>query len=205
MRSDDLHRRSIRLRGRDYTFPDRYFVTICATYRKCILGRIHDGTMRESQLGSLVRACWMEIPHHFANVELDAFVVMPNHVHGLILLHKRPEVVGKTNAPIERGHDISCPYKSPSDKNRVRTEAFGKPVASSLATVVRTFKAAVTREARRRFGKPQMEVWQRDYFERVVRDDHEYADACRYICENPLRWETDTENPESKAKQKTNL
>jgi REP element-mobilizing transposase RayT len=142
----------------------------------------------------------MEIPLHFANVELDVFAVMPNHVHGLILLQRERGLSGKTNTPIERGHDVSCPCKSPSEQNEERREAFGKPVTASLATIIRTFKAAVTREARRMFGKPQMEVWQRNYFERVVRDDREYADTCRYIHENPLRWEIDSENPQAQQR-----
>jgi REP-associated tyrosine transposase len=169
------------------------------------LGRTHEGTMKENRLGRIVRACWMEIPHHFTNVELDAFVVMPNHVHGLIHLKRMLEIPRERNTTTEKGHDVSCPCKSPSEQNNRRKEAFGKPVVASLATIVRTFKAAVTREARRMLGRPQMEVWQRNYFERVVRDDHEYADTHRYIRENPLRWETDVENPESSTAQEKNL
>jgi hypothetical protein len=124
MASADLHRRSIRLSGRDYAFPGRYFVTICAAGRKWFLGRIDKGAMKENELGLLVRACWTQIPYHFANVELDAFLVMPNHIHGLILLHKRPEMPGKGNAPIQGGHDVSCPYKFTPDQSGGGKEAF---------------------------------------------------------------------------------
>ena len=115
----------------------------------------------------------MEVPVHFANVELDAFVVMPNHVHGMIHLKRR----------ISDGQGCQ--------------EQFGKPVGFSIATILRTFKAAVTRDARRILGKPGIEVWQRNYYERVVRDGKEYADTYRYICENPLRWDADKENPKT--------
>src|SRR5882672_12162942 len=89
MYEDLRSRRSIRLKGRDYSWPGTYFVTICTEERKCILGRIEDGVMRENVLGRLARTLWMEIPRQFASVELDAFVVMPSHVHGLIHLHRR--------------------------------------------------------------------------------------------------------------------
>ena len=84
MAAKNFHRRSIRFKGRDYTAPGIYFVTICSADGSNIFGRVNDGTVVENRLGQLVRARWLEIPRHFANVELDAFVVMPNHVHGLI-------------------------------------------------------------------------------------------------------------------------
>ena len=118
MASANLHRRSIRLPGRDYAFSDRYFVTICAAGRKCILGRIDKGAMKENELGLLVRACWMQIPHHFANVEPDAFLVMPNHIHGLILLHKMPEMPGKGNARAKEG----TIYRAPTNSRQTKAE-----------------------------------------------------------------------------------
>jgi REP element-mobilizing transposase RayT len=194
---ENLHRRSIRLQGRDYSFPDRYFVTICTAGRKNILGRVLEGTMEENKLGQIARACWMEIPRHFANAELDAFVVMPNHVHGLICLKRALNI---------RGHDVSCPYK-PSPVAAMKTaetkevrgvsgEAFQKPARNSLPTIVRTYKAAVSRNARRVFHRSEWEIWQRNYYERVIRDDEEYKAAYRYVLENPLRWESDKENLE---------
>jgi len=179
MAAKNFHRRSIRFKGRDYTAPGIYFVTICSADGSNIFGRVNDGTVVENRLGQLVRARWLEIPRHFANVELDAFVVMPNHVHGLIHLRK-------TGAPA-----VDRFAASPSKE---RQEEFRKPVPTSLATVVRTFKAAVTRDARRILSKPGKALWQRSYYERVVRDGKEYADTYRYICENPMRWDADMEN-----------
>ena len=80
------HRRSIRLRGYDYTQPGAYFITICTRQRAPLFGRVVDGKMALNAWGRIVWACWREIPHHFPHVELDAFVVMPNHVHGVIFI-----------------------------------------------------------------------------------------------------------------------
>jgi putative transposase len=80
------HRRSIRLRGYDYAQEGEYFVTICTFERECVLGEIKDGTMRLSSSGEIAKQCWDEIPRHFENVELGEFVIMPNHLHGVILL-----------------------------------------------------------------------------------------------------------------------
>jgi REP element-mobilizing transposase RayT len=178
-RAGALHMKSIRLKGRDYTFPGAYFVTICFADRKNVFGQVNAGKAEENQLGQLVRARWLEIPQHFAKVELDVFVVMPNHMHALIHL-------GGTRAGADQD----------------RREEFGKPVAASLPTIVRTFKAAVTRDARLVFENSILEIWQKNYYERVVRDDKEYADTYRYICENPLRWEMDEENLESTNRER---
>ena len=136
------HRKSIRLKGRDYTWPGTYFLTICTIARKPILGRIQDGVMYENQLGRLAKTRWMEIPIHFANVALDAFIVMPNHVHGMIHLHRRV----------------------PANEESRKLSEFGKPQSASIATIVGTFKAAVTRDARRMLAKPAIEIWQRNYY-----------------------------------------
>jgi putative transposase len=167
------HRRSIRLPGRDYSWPDTYFVTICTTKRKPILGRFENGAMRENVLGRLVRAHWMAIPREFASVELDAFTVMPNHVHGLIRLHRRVT----------------------ADEPQYKPAQFAKPHTASISWIVRAFKARVTREARQVLRRSEMTVWQRNYFERVVRSGQEYKEVYRYILENPKNWDQDEENP----------
>ena len=171
------HRRSIRLTGRDYSWPGTYFVTICAAERKCLLGRIEKGEMQENMLGRLVRTHWMEIPSDFPSVELDAFVVMPNHVHGMIHLHRRVAA-----------NEEQCTFAE-----------FGKPQTGSIGWLVRSFKARVTREARQALQRPSLTVWQRNYFERVVRSGKEYEDVYRHICNNPRNWDHDWENLAAKA------
>ncbi len=167
-----LHRRSIRIRGADYTEPGGYFITICAAERQSVFGRVRDGRVILTKLGAIARRCWFNIPDHFPNASMKEFVVMPNHVHGII-------AVG-----------VGARYIVPSDREDRTPEQFQKPVRGSIPTIVRTFKAEVTREARRALGLKGMDIWQRNYFKRVLRNGQEYADASRYIVENPRRWET---------------
>ncbi len=169
------HRRSIRLPGRDYSWPGTYFVTICTAERKSLLGRIENGAMRENVLGRLVQTHWMAIPREFASVELDAFTVMPNHLHGLIHLLRRVT----------------------ADEPQYKPAQFAKPQTASISWIVRAFKARVTREARQVLNRAELKVWQRNYFERVVRSDQEYKEVYRYICENPKNWDRNEENPQA--------
>jgi|HubBroStandDraft_6_1064221.scaffolds.fasta_scaffold119782_3 putative transposase len=172
------HRRSIRLKGRDYSWPGTYFVTICTAQRKSLLGRVEDGVMRENVLGRLVRAHWMQLPREFACIELDVFIVMPNHIHGMISLHRQVSAADPQHKPAE----------------------FAKPQTGSISWIVRTFKARATREARLLLNRPELNVWQRNYFDRVVRNGKEYEDAYRYISENPRNWNQDEENLSAKPR-----
>jgi len=178
-RREKLHpgHHSIRLKEYDYSAAGFYFVTICASERKCVLGAFHEGQIELSVLGETVRECWLAIPLHFAKVKLHEFVIMPNHLHGIVEI----VAVGAQHAAPLLGKD--------SD---VRNPAFVKH--GSLGATVRSFKAAVTRKARRELGW-NGDVWQRNYFERVLRHGKEIADAGRYIAENPMMWELDQENP----------
>ena len=173
--------RSIRLKGRDYSAPAIYFVTICVEERCCVFGEIKENQMEVSGLGSIVRETWNAIPRHFAQVNLHDFVIMPNHVHGLIEI------------ACQAGAQHAAPLQQTSHAN------LGSPAvkAGSLSAIVRSFKAAVTLRARKELGWSG-EIWQRNYFERVVRDGQEFSDASRYIAENPLMWELDKENPQPK-------
>jgi putative transposase len=107
---------------------------------------------------------------------------MPNHLHGII------------------GLTVGARYIVPLDRRARTPEKFQKPVKSSIPTIVRTFKAAVARRARKELETGSSDIWQRNYFERVLRGGKEYADASRYILENPVRWEWDKENPERRIK-----
>ena len=173
--SQDLPaRHSIRLKAFDYWQAGVYFVTICTNQRRCLFGEIRDGIMHFSALGRMVRECWLEIPLHFPGLELGPYVVMPNHMHGILVFHKRAR------------HAVPLRDTAP------RFEAFGKPVRGSLPTVIRSFKAAVSEGIR---GTPALRVWQRNYYERVLQTGDEFQQASRYIWENPRNWEIDEDNP----------
>jgi REP element-mobilizing transposase RayT len=177
----ELHRRSIRLPGADYAEAGAYFVTICAAERREIFGSIENGLVLLSELGKIVRGCLVQIPNHFANATVKEFVVMPNHLHAIIAL------------------GVGARYIVPFDQRARTLEEFQKPVKGSIPTTVRAFKAAVTRQAGKELGWSGREIWQRNYFERVIRDGKEFGDASRYVAENPMRWEWDAENPRCKS------
>ena len=172
--SDRSRRRSIRLRGLDYSNPGCYFITICAFHMRCIFGSIRNARQVLSPLGGIVRRCWLEVPYHFPNVDIDAFVIMPNHLHGILVIKER----ARRAVPL-----------------RDNSEAFQHPVIGSIPTIVRSFKAAVTKMVRDKSGDHAIEVWQSNYFERVLRDGDEFSKASRYIHENPSRWRRDIDNP----------
>jgi putative transposase len=168
-------RRSIRLRGYDYTQAGAYFVTVCAYQRQCLFGAAIEGQMALNDMGRTAQACWDEIPAHFPHVELDTFVVMPNHVHGIIVV-------------TDTGRGTAC--RAPT------AESFGKPVPGSLSSIVRSFKSAVTRWIKQWRATPRQPVWQRNYFEHIVRNESTLDRIRDYIETNPARWALDRENPQ---------
>jgi len=179
--NEERKRRSIRLPGADYSDPGGYSLTICSAGRKNTFGKIRDGKTELSPLGEIVQECWVAIPQHFASAEIKEFVVMPNHLHGIVVLH------------------VGARYIVPSDRMARQTESFQSPTKGTIPTIVRAFKAAVTRIAREQTGFSGGEIWQRNYFEHVLRNGQEYADASRYILENPKKWEWDKQNLARKA------
>jgi REP element-mobilizing transposase RayT len=127
---------------------------------------------------------------HFAHVRPDAFVVMPNHIHGVFMFTDHPD---ETNRPLV-GARHAVPLPNPDGRT---AEAFGAPVRGSLPTVVRSFKSAVTRQVNRMRGTPGASVWQRNYYEHIIRDEGALAAVREYICRNPEAWGRDCENPET--------
>jgi putative transposase len=174
------HRRSIRLEGYDYAQPGAYFITICTQDRVCLFGDIVDGVMRLNQTGEIVRQCWMAIPEHFPHAMLDEFVVMPNHVHGIIVVGEMPNV-GAT-------HASPLPLAPP----RVRPHG---PHRQSVGSIVGSFKSAATRRMNEYRGTSGTTVWQRNYYEHIIRTEDSLDRIRRYIAENPARWAVDRENP----------
>ncbi|MEL6248944.1 MAG: transposase [Cyanobacteria bacterium J06627_15] len=165
-------RRSIRLKGYDYASSDVYFVTICAYERRCIFGDIWNRRTVTNVLGEIATDCWREIPAHFPHIRTDEFVVMPNHVHGLLVLDDK--------------------LWQNSEKPEYIAE-FGKAVPGSIPTVIRTYKAAVTRQIRE-IQACRVRVWQRGYHERIVRNDNALHRVRRYILNNPMMWNRDRLN-----------
>jgi putative transposase len=170
------HRRSIRIKDYDYTQAGMYFVTIVTHNREHLFGEIQDGEMHLSQLGRITNGSWARIAQNSPRVQLDEFIIMPNHVHGILVIGDDP------SDAVSRGET---------------REQFGKPVAGSLPSIVRSFKSVVTRlinDKRRTQGAP---VWQRNYYEHIIRNQDELERVRAYIAGNPACWTTDQENPQN--------
>ena len=177
------HRRALRLKGYDCTLPGAYFVTICTQNRECLLGEIVDGEMHPNEAGRMVQAIWNELPNHYTGVQVDAFVVMPNHIHGIIVL-------SPMNLSVEAG-PCACP-----DPGHPQ----GVAPTLSLPDVVHRFKSLTTARYRHgvaRGGWPAFDrrLWQRNYYEHVIRNERDMDRIREYILNNPLRWAEDENNP----------
>lgn len=176
----DHHRRSIRLDGYDYAESGAYFVTICTQDHLCLFGEIVDGDMRANALGRIVQETWQDLPDHYPRVELDAFVVMPNHVHMIVILTQDPHPVGAGFKPaLAHG-----PGTTPDVPKR-----YG---LAEITRAFKTFSARQINKCRRVQGIP---VWQRNYYEHIIRNERALNYIRRYIVENPQRWAQDRENP----------
>ena len=189
------HRRSIRLQGYDYTQNGAYFVTICAHERRHLFGNVVDGNMRVNDWGVFVRSCWDEIPAHHPYIELDAFVVMPNHMHGVIVIAGDNGVMIDTTGDDRRGMIDTTGddrrgmiYHAPTDIKR----EFSKPIAHSLSSIVGTFKAAVTRHIKRQPNAPDHPIWQRNYYEHIIRSEESLNTIRSYVATNPTKWVEDS-------------
>ena len=180
-------RQSTRLRGYDYASAGAYFVTICAHERRCLFGEIVDGAMSVSALGQIVEACWVSIPTHFPSTTLDDFVVMPNHVHGIIVL-------GDTDTP-PVGAQHAAPAMPDAPEDAGSAHRINVP-AGSLGAIVRSFKAAATKRINDLRRSPGESVWQRNYYDHIIPDQEGLMRVRAYIANNPARWAFDAENPD---------
>ncbi len=152
------HRRSIRLPNYDYSRPGGYFVTIVTFQRACLFGNIVNEVMVLSNLGLAAKQQWEKLPKRFPNVELSTFVVMPNHVHGIIVLDGR----GTASRPL---------FIIILASRRAPTERFGKPTPGSIPTIVRSYKSAVSYRINLLRGAKDVPVWQRNYYEHIIRSE----------------------------------
>ncbi|HEX8992172.1 MAG TPA: transposase [Anaerolineales bacterium] len=181
---DTLHRRSIRLPGYDYGKAGAYFVTMVTAGRQCLFGQIVDGEMQLGALGQIARQQWLRLLARFVCLELGTFVVMPNHVHGILIIHDHRG--GTAGELVE--NDVEIP-------RRARTERFGKPVPHSIPTIIRSYKSAVAYRIHLVRGAAETVVWQRNYYEHIIRDPREWERIHLYIDSNPVRWSQDKVHP----------
>jgi putative transposase len=156
------HRHSIRLKGYDYSQNGAYFVTLVSYGRESLFGEIVKESMEVNSLGQIVLDVWDHLPEHYAYVHLDEFCIMPNHIHGIILLSDE-DIAGEKHYPLPE-----------------------------IVRAFKTFSARSINSLRATSGQP---IWQRNYYEHIIRDENELNRARAYIDANPLRWSQDEDNP----------
>lgn len=186
--SCDFHnRKQIRLTGYDYAKNGAYFITICTQNRECVFGdvlsvgarhavpdpmnSISTAIFMPNEMGKIAKESWRNIGEHFENVEMGPYMIMPNHMHGIICI------------------DSGTACRAPTP------EQFGKPVNGSISTIIRSFKSFVTRKIRKTIRQDNFIVWQRSYYEHVIRTEDDYNRISEYIVMNPENWLQDEENP----------
>jgi putative transposase len=198
--SPDIHkRRSIRLKNYDYSQAGAYFITVCVSQRECLFGKIVNGVMVLNETGHILEKVWRGLPKHFTTIHLDEYSIMPNHFHGILHIN---EYAGATGAKQDSPALLCLNYYT---NNRViadrgkADEAFALHLRGtapgSLCSIVQNFKSVSTRKINRLRNKPGCSVWQRNYYERVIRNEDELFRAREYVIMNPLKWEQDKENP----------
>lgn len=189
------HRRSIRLQGYDYTQRGAYFVTICTWKLVARFGEVVDGVMHMNDGGKIAHRLWNTLPRRFPGVELDAFVVMPNHIHGILVrTHNEPIVPSNDTASMDRPKDTSLSFQTKMDTMSILDVYRKDPLRRQhLSEMIRTFKA-VTSYTVRRNGFPDF-AWKQNYYERIIRNEQELEFIRLYIDHNPAKWQDDKFHP----------
>ncbi len=164
------HRRSIRLQGYDYSRPGGYYATIVVEGRECLFGEIVNGEMVLNDYGRIVAEAWQWLQEQYPYVELLAWVIMPNHIHGIIIIHEDG-----------RGGSRSAPTGMVKRKPLGGLIGAFKTVSTKKINLLRKTEGAV--------------IWQRNYYEHIIRDDDDYNRIRLYILDNPAAWDDDDENP----------
>ncbi len=194
---DVHHRRSIRLKGYDYTQAGAYFVTICTQGRENLFGEIGNGEMELNPAGRMVTAYWMDLPKRFSEVKTDEFIVMPNHFHGIIVL------VGADRRVCPGGVDGPAKLEKNVDKQELKQGGDGLEqgghIGPPLPKILQWFKTMTTNEYLRNVKNQNWppfsgRLWQRNYYEHIIRNDEALNKIREYIIQNPARWEYDFEN-----------
>ncbi len=182
------HRRSIRLKGYDYSRPGAYYVTICVHNRECLFGNITDGKMHLNEYGKIVQTEWLKSSEIRDEIELDAYQIMPNHFHCIVIIQDVAINRNRGDRPIAPAWPIATTLSS------IDPVIF-KMKPKSLSSLMAGFQSPVTSKINQLRGTPKQDVWQRNYFDRIIRNDKELNRIRKYIIENPMKWDMDKENP----------
>jgi len=198
------HRRSIRLQGYDYSQNGAYFITLCTHNRECLFGQIQNGQMILNEYGKMVEQCWNNLSNHYDNIELDAYVIMPNHFHGIILITDNVDNVDNVRAirelpihelpihelPRQRKHELPI-HELPRQQQKQRQQQRRKML---LPKIVGRFKMNSAKQINQMRNTPGISVWQRNYYEHIIRDEKSLENIRNYIINNPAKWQDDDYN-----------
>jgi putative transposase len=187
------HRHSIRLKGYDYTRAGAYFVTICAQGREDLFGNIVDREMVLNPYGHIVQAAWLDLPRHYPHIQLDAFCLMPNHVHGIIVINETHVGAG-LKGEVFLPDGLMYGEGSLPENNKTRPYDCIRN-RHPLSEIVRAFKSYSARRINGLRKTRGLAVWQRNYFETILRDENHYHHIRTYILNNPHRWLEDQLHP----------
>ena len=180
--SGKYQRHPLRLEEYDYSRAGAYFITVCTKDHENILGEIVNGSMRLNPFGEIVEACWEGLPSRYPDIELDAFVVMPNHIHGIIIIS-----VGAI-------HELPLREAPARDDTAMQSHrSYRRRMV--LPRIIGYVKMNTARRVNQLRNTPGTSVWQRNYYEHVIRNNKSLNSIRQYISENPQRWALDEENP----------
>ena len=202
--SDIHHRRSIRLRGYDYAVAGAYFVTICTVERQCLFGEIAGAGISLNGFGTAVSESWRAITIHFPNVQLDEYVIMPNHFHAILHVIKSAGADVHVGAHVgaKQGSSASPGFGNNNDADKGEAgESFASPlrphgtVSGSAGAVIQNFKSVSTRRINKISNNAGRQIWQRNYYEHVIRNEHDLENIRCYIADNPLEMGPRREQP----------
>lgn len=194
----DHNRPNLRLPDFDYATVGAYFMTICTLERNCLFGAIEDDFVSLNHAGKIVTEEWARSFEIRRRLGKDEFVVMPNHIHGIVWIKDDDEAVG--DAANRRLH--LQPRDIPQANCRLHLQTYHDPYRSprkphSLASFIAQFKAVTTKRINEHRGTPGVRIWQPNFFEHVIRDEEDLYNIRKYIQENPLKWSLDKENPDN--------
>lgn len=178
-----FHRRSIRYSGYDYAQPGAYFVTIVTLRRVCMFGDIVDGAMKVNHYGQIVTQTWEWLPKQYPYVKIDPYIVMPNHFHGILSIIEFEDGRSRGGSRPAPTGLIEEYYPLPYDITKI------KP----LGQLIGVFKTISAKKINQIRSTPGVSVWQRNYYERIIRDENELNDISMYINFNPQTWQSDSE------------
>lgn len=178
---DKYRTNTMRLKSWDYTTPWWYFVTICTKNHKEFFGDIENNKMILNEYGKVAEECWRQIITHCKKVELDYFIIMPNHVHGIIIINES-----------NLSRDVAC-YVSTRKNNNFYSAISPQP--NSLSSIIRSYKSAVTKQFTK-IGFKHFQ-WQPRFYDRIIRDENELFNIRKYIMQNPLKWDLEKAYPEN--------